>query len=151
MFLKIHLFILLICSSFWIYPVKANKQMPSTNVLPRFFSWKSYNLSDEGNYVLRLRNESDIPIKDLITNLHVYIPSSSFLKEQEDYSNHIFIPSTGEYLVEIDLLKLLQEEGFNISLRSHSFIYLISHKKIKTTNLEVYKIGPAKPFLSYDL
>ena len=45
--------------------------------------WKTYNLTDEGNYVLRLRNNTDLPIKDLISNFHIYIHSNSFIKQNQ--------------------------------------------------------------------
>lgn len=130
-------------------PLFASQQKP-IYVLPKIVDWKAYSLSDEGNYVLRLRNSLDVPIRDLMNNLHVYIPSGAFIKQNTDDIQNVFIPSTGEYLVEVNLLKLLSEEGFNISLRSHSFVYVLHNKKLKQiANLEVYKLGPAKPYLSY--
>ncbi len=129
----------------------AHKKAPVKPVkVERLSAWKAYNLSDEGNYVLRLSNQKGIPLKALLNNVQVYIPSGALIREDENLRNKsIFIPSTGEYLVQISLLKLLREEGFNISLRSHSFVYIVSKKSFQSAAaLEIYKIGPAKPFLS---
>jgi hypothetical protein len=112
--------------------------------------WKAYNLADEGSYVLRLNNLADKPVASLLKEINVYIPATSFVKDHEHYAKQIFVPSSGEYLVQVNLLKLLREEGLNVSLRSHSFVYVVLQKPTNI-DLEVYKIGPAKPLLSQAL
>lgn len=124
------------------------KNLVKKTALRKMVHWQAYNLTEEGSYVLRLNNQSAQPIENLLQNIDVYIPATSFVKEHERNSKQIFIPSSGEYLVQVNLLKLLREEGLNVSLRSHSFVYLVSQKPTKNLELEVYKIGPAKPLLS---
>lgn len=124
------------------------KNLVKKETLRKMVHWKAYNLTEEGSYVLRLNSQSGQPVEKLVHNIDVYIPATSFVKEHARNSKQIFIPSSGEYLVQVQLLKLLREEGLSISLRSHSFVYLVSEKPAKDLELEVYKIGPAKPLLS---
>ena len=109
-------------------------------------NWQTYNLPTEGNYVLRIVDNHDIPLEQFIREYKIYITADSVGSGQAEERRKVFIPSSGESLVELNALPLLREEGLNLSFKANSLIYLVAPKENPLPNLQAYKLGPASSF-----
>lgn len=111
-------------------------------------SWKTFSLNDEGLYVLKINSKTTIPLAELVRDFHIYISTNSLNEENYEASEKIFIPSSGETLIELSPLKLLSEEGVSLAFKSHALIYLTSPENSSIPEIEIYKIGPSSPIMA---
>jgi hypothetical protein len=118
-----------------------------THRIDRSSQWQTYNIPEEGNYILKLSTGKNSP-NELNNKLEIYIPDNSLVSQPLNQDRSVFIPSTGETLNKVNLEDLTNEQGYSVSLRAHSFVYFVSDRSNKDLDLNVIKVGPAKPLVT---
>ncbi len=100
---------------------------------------KEYFIDEEGLYKIKI-NGSKLSSRQI---MQTYISEEAVLNKNASIKSKTFIPSTGEYLLTLNLL----ENDLITSLKGQSKIFLIylnSDKNLSKPEIQITKLGPAK-------
>lgn len=100
---------------------------------------KEYFIDEEGLYKIKI-NASKLSSRQI---MQTYISEEAVLNKNVSIKSKTFIPSTGEYLLTLNLL----ENDLIASFKGQSKIFLIylnPEKNLSKPEIQIIKLGPAK-------